>query len=70
MWIVVVAEYYYPSVFHFDNEVEARKCYEKNKGARVVHIAKVEESDYCKEDVSEEDIKDVERLDVEWYTSR
>lgn len=73
MWIVVVVEHYYPSVFHFDNKDEALTCYKKNKDSgrmgHAVHLAKVEESNYCKE-IYEFDENKIEALDVEWYTER
>lgn len=70
MWIVVVVDSYYPSVFHFDDEVEAKKAYEKYKNHRIVtHFAKVE--DYCfdeeiTEDFSNIKLDDVKTWDVDW----
>lgn len=70
MWIVVVAEPYYPSVFHFTNEDEARDCYNKNKeNGKVTHFAEVVKSNF-NHDLYEFDEKDMESLDVDWYISR
>lgn len=83
MYIVVVVESYYPSVFHFTSKEEAVECYEKNKEefGHVVHLAKVETShfnednlpvEYGKEDEQTVEYfnKNVEKLDVEWYVYR
>lgn len=70
MWIVVVADHYYPSVFHFDSEEEAIKSYKKERYMGfAVHLAKVEKSKFDKE-VFEFDVDNPETLDVEWYTER
>lgn len=70
MWIVVVVDNYYPSVFHFDNEEEARKSYEKERFmGHAVHLAEVKESKFDKE-VYEFDESKPETIDVEWYTDR
>lgn len=70
MWIVVVVEPYYPSIFHFNNEAEARVCYEKNKNdGKVTHLAVPIKSNY-NEELYEFDVNDPETLDVEWYISR
>lgn len=36
-WLVVVKEYYYPSVFEFDNEEDALKKYREEIHKRSVH---------------------------------
>lgn len=70
MWIVVVVEEHYPSVFHFDNEVEAKKAYEKYKDDRaIVHIAEVKDTSFNEEsyDNSHKNKDDVKTWNVEWY---
>ena len=70
MWIVVVVDHYYPSVFHFDNEDEAKESYEKERHMGfAVHLAKVEQSKFDKE-VYDFDENKPETLDVEWHTDR
>jgi hypothetical protein len=70
MWIVVVVEHYYPSVFHFDNKEEAFACYQRQvRYGHAVHLAKTVYSKYDK-DIYEFDESNIESLDVEWYTSK
>jgi len=70
MWIVVVVEPYYPSVFHFENEDEALKCFNKNKdNGKVTHLAEVKKCQF-NHDLYEFDEKNMESLDVEWYLSK
>lgn len=50
-YIVVICDTHYPSVFHFENIEEAEKCKENYKGeGAVIHLAKIEGSDFYKED--------------------
>jgi len=72
MWIVVVVDNYYPSVFHFKDEEEARKSYEKERYmGHVVHLAEVKESKSNQDNIHNEfDENNIETLDVEWYTNR
>lgn len=66
MWIVVVVQSHYPSVFHFDEEGEARESYDQSKEyGHVVHLAKVLDSDYCY-DFKNIDKEDIKTLDVDW----
>ncbi|MBX0320268.1 hypothetical protein [Shouchella clausii] len=77
MWIVVVVDQYYPSVFHFDNEEEAKTSYLKKRSmGYAVHLAKVT---HTKLDIDEFerminfdelDGTHVESLDVNWHTGR
>ncbi|POI16642.1 hypothetical protein C2145_11190 [Bacillus velezensis] len=73
MWIVIVVAHYYPSVFHFDNEEEARKCYEKNKEelytGHAIHFVEVKASKYYKEQ-GKFGLDKAETLDVRWYSDR
>lgn len=70
MWIVVVLEHYYPSVFHFSNEKEAKECYERNKTCGFgAHLAWVQAS-HLDKTVYEFDENKIDTLDVEWYASR
>lgn len=45
MWIVVVLDYYYPSVFHFEEELAALDLYNEYKEyGFLVHLARIESS--------------------------
>lgn len=70
MWVVVVVEEYYPSVLHFDDEVEAKKAYEKYKGNQsIVHIAEVKDTAFYEESMKDYgmDKDKIKTWDVEWY---
>lgn len=69
LWIVVIVYTHYPSVLHFENEVEARKAYEKYKGEGfAVHLAKVHEHSVDEEHMKEygKKFKEISDLDVKW----
>lgn len=64
MWIVVIVDEFYPSVYHFKEQEEAKHFYGKvnnMKRGHVVHLAKVKES--C---VDKEELDERQKMDVEW----
>lgn len=73
MWIVVVGEEHYPSIFHFKTKQEAEICFKKNKNAGAfVHMAEVSITSFVDEyehtDVQEyKKTFNPEKLDIEWY---
>lgn len=72
MWIVVVVDEHYPSVFHFKNEEDARESYEKERGMGfIVHLAEVKDSKIDHNNTSYNfDEDNIESYDVEWYTNK
>lgn len=67
MWAVIIIDTYYPSLYHFETEEEARKCFEKHKEDFNVHLAKVEETMIHEDELSSIKKNDILSYDVDWY---
>lgn len=68
-WIVVIVDPYYPSVYHFDNEDEAKEAYETHAGSDfVTHLAEVKEQTISPDgmDLYEKNNRNIKALDVQW----
>lgn len=74
MWIVVVVDNFYPSVYHFDNKEDAIRSYNKERSmGHIIHLAEVKDSKVNEDNFSidfDYGRNDIEALDVEWYDGR
>lgn len=73
MWIVVILDTFYPSIYHFDDEAQATSFYHRMKDngyGHAVHLSEVKTVTVTDEEKERKfDEGNVEALNVEWHNA-